>query len=35
MFREFIHCFLKARNAQVTFAEKQQVKVNCLNKQKH
>ena len=35
VFWEFIHCFLKARNAQVTFAEKPRLKINCLNKHKH
>ena len=29
-FCEFLHCFLLARNAQVTFAEKPQMKMNRL-----
>ena len=31
----YLHCFLKGRNAQVSFAENQQMKINSLNKQKH
>ena len=30
-----LRCFLMTRNEQVTFAEKQQVKMNSLKKQKH
>ena len=31
----FLCCFLKTRNAQVTFAKKPQMKINSLKKQKH
>ena len=30
-----IHCFLYSRNAQVTFAEKPQIKINSLKKETH
>ena len=30
-FCEFLRCFLKTRNTQVTFTEKQQIKKNSLN----
>jgi len=33
-FCEFIHCLLKARNAQATLAVKSKMKINSLNKQK-
>ena len=29
----YLHCFLKGRNAQVSFAVNQQMKINSLNKQ--
>ena len=32
-FCEFLHCFWKVRNPQVTFAEKPQMKINSLKKQ--
>ena len=32
---EFLHCFLKARNAQVNFSEKSQLKTKSLKKLKH
>ena len=34
-FCDFFHCFLKERNVRVTFAEKQQVQINSLKKQKN
>jgi len=34
-FSDFLHWFLLTRNPQVTFAEKQQMKMNSLRKQKH